>query len=157
DSPAESTTSDSIFLISQISQEREEEDAANAASSSAKDSDAPVTNGHASKAESAGTTEMSGKPESEPEPYFFEGTTIKLIGRDYHELERAFTYLDLRAELHGLDGWATREGLGKNWFHAVRGALAKSNSKARLEIERIRAEAAAAAKLKAAPKQHRVI
>src|SRR5262249_4686540 len=46
----------------------------------------PITNGHAK--------------ESRAEPdYLFEGTTIKLTARDYHEWERTFTYLDLRSEL----------------------------------------------------------
>src|SRR5262249_30588669 len=92
-----------------------------------------------------------------PEPYAFEGETIKLTAKDFNGWERALTYLDLRAELYGLDGWATREKLGRNWFHAVSAVLAKNNRAAKLEIERIRAEAEAAAKLKAAPSPYRVI
>jgi len=89
--------------------------------------------------------------------YAFEGTTIKLTAKDFSGWQQAFTYLDLRAELYGLDGWATRENLGRNWFFAVSSALAKANREAKLEVERIRAEAEAAAKIKAAPKEHRVI
>ena len=157
DSLAESSESAPISHISHISQERKDSaaDAAAPDSKGAQESNAGHVNSRDGATISAPT---SGTTESVPAPtYVFEGTTIKLTARDYNEWEKSFTYLDLRAELQGLDGWATREGLGKNWYHPVRGALAKSNREAKAEIERIRAEAEAATKFKAAPKQHRVI
>lgn len=57
--------------------------------------------------------------------YEFEDGIIKLNRRDFENWQKAFSNLDLRAELLSLSRWAESEG--KNWFHAVKGALAKRN------------------------------
>jgi len=57
--------------------------------------------------------------------YAFEDGIIKLNEKDFDSWAKAFVNLDLRAELMSLSRWAESEG--KNWFHAVKGALAKRN------------------------------
>jgi DNA-binding transcriptional ArsR family regulator len=57
--------------------------------------------------------------------YAFEDGIIRLNQRDFDNWRKAFSYLDLAAELLSLSKWAESEG--KNWFYAVKGALAKRN------------------------------
>lgn len=57
--------------------------------------------------------------------YAFEDGVIRLNQRDFDAWSKAFSNLDLAAELLSLSKWAESEG--KNWFHALKGALAKRN------------------------------
>lgn len=57
--------------------------------------------------------------------YRFEDGVIRLNQKDFDNWARAFSYLDLAAELLSLSKWAESEG--KNWFYALKGALAKRN------------------------------
>lgn len=74
--------------------------------------------------------------------YFFESGVIRLTEPDFRKWEQAFPNVSLRSELLGLAGWAGEQA---NWFFAVPGALAKRDREARLAVERIKAEAIAAA------------
>lgn len=67
----------------------------------------------------------SGAPSTTGKGYAFEDGVIRLNDRDFETWRRAFSNLDLAAELLSLSKWAESEG--KNWFHAVKGALAKRN------------------------------
>lgn len=82
--------------------------------------------------------------------YFFESGSIRLNEADYRKWEQAFPNLNLPAELMALTRWADEQG--KAWFHAVPGALAKRDREARLAVERIKAEAIAAASAPAVKK-----
>lgn len=56
--------------------------------------------------------------------YAFESGVIRLNQRDFSRWKASFSHLDVPAELEGLSEWA---GGQSNWFHAVKGALAKRN------------------------------
>ncbi len=71
---------------------------------------------------------------SAPSSYFFEQGRIRLNEKDFKQWEAAFKNINLRAELMQLSDWAKAQG--KNWFHAVKGALAKKDREA---IDRQRA------------------
>jgi uncharacterized protein YdaU (DUF1376 family) len=77
---------------------------------------------------------------STPAKFEFEGRHIRLTKSDHDQWRKAFTNLDLDAELLALDEWAGTQG--KGWFHAVSGALAKKNREAgeRLRAIKVRAE-----------------
>lgn len=62
---------------------------------------------------------------SSSKAYAFESGVIRLNERDFELFAKSFGNLDLAAELLSLSQWA--ETQGKNWFHAVKGALAKRN------------------------------
>lgn len=66
--------------------------------------------------------------------YAFQDGIIRLNQRDFDSWTRAFSYLDLSAELMSLSKWAESEG--KNWFHAVKGALAKRNREVKAAKEK---------------------
>ena len=66
--------------------------------------------------------------------YAFEDGIIRLNQRDFEAWRKAFSHLDLAAELLSLSKWAESEG--KNWFHAVKGALAKRNREVKATAER---------------------
>jgi uncharacterized protein YdaU (DUF1376 family) len=70
--------------------------------------------------------------------YAFEDGVIRLNQRDFEAWRGAFSYLDLAAELLSLSKWAESEG--KNWFHAVKGALAKRNREVKAAKERTAAQ-----------------
>lgn len=57
--------------------------------------------------------------------YAFEDGVIRLNQRDFDNWQAAYKNLDLAAELLSLSQWASTER--ENWFHAVKGALAKRN------------------------------
>lgn len=57
--------------------------------------------------------------------YAFEDGIIRLNRRDFDNWQAAYKNLDLAAELLSLSQWASTER--ENWFHAVKGALAKRN------------------------------
>ena len=65
--------------------------------------------------------------------YAFESGVIRLNQRDFEQWTKAFSHLDLAAELLSLSKWAESEG--KNWFHAVKGALAKRNREVKANKE----------------------
>lgn len=67
-----------------------------------------------------------------PPPYAFEAGTIRLNSRDLEKWRKAFSYLDLEAELIALDQWASGQ---KDWFHAISGALAKRNRELKLRSD----------------------
>lgn len=58
--------------------------------------------------------------------YEFESGIIRLTAKDFDKWQKAFSHLDLAAELTGLTKWAGDQG-PENWFFAVSGALAKRN------------------------------
>lgn len=56
--------------------------------------------------------------------YEFEHGVIRLSAKDFSKWEKAFSHLDLRAELIAIAPWAAEQA---SWFHAVPAALAKKN------------------------------
>lgn len=70
--------------------------------------------------------------------YAFESGVIRLNQRDFEQWTQAFSYLELPAELLSLSKWAESEG--GNWFHAVKGALAKRNREVKAAKERAAAQ-----------------
>lgn len=66
--------------------------------------------------------------------YAFEHGIIRLTAKDFSKWEKAFSYLDLRAELMALAQWAAEQG-PDNWFFAVSGALAKRNRDQKFRLE----------------------
>lgn len=66
--------------------------------------------------------------------YAFEDGVIRLSPKDFEAWSKAFSHLDLAAELLSLSKWADSEG--KNWFHAVKGALAKRNREVKAAKDR---------------------
>lgn len=72
--------------------------------------------------------------------YAFESGVIKLNKSDLAKWSEAYPDVSVKAELLSMTDWAGRQG--KNWFHAVSGALAKRQRETRLELERIRVQAA---------------
>jgi len=69
--------------------------------------------------------------------YEFEHGIIRLTASDFSKWEKAFSYLDLRAELIALTQWAAEQGPA-NWFFAVSGALAKRNRDQKFRVEQAR-------------------
>lgn len=69
-------------------------------------------------------------------PYAYENGIIRLNEKDLKRWQEAFTELNLRAELEALTHWAADQG--KNWFHAVAGALAKKNREAKIQREAVK-------------------
>lgn len=67
-----------------------------------------------------------------PTKYAFESGVIRLIPRDLNHWKASFSHLDVPGELEGLSEWA---GAQPNWFHAVKGALAKRNREAGIRLE----------------------
>jgi hypothetical protein len=67
--------------------------------------------------------------------YHFESGLIRLTAKDFTKWEKAFSYLDLAAELTGLTKWAGEQG-PENWFFAVSGALAKRNREEKIRREK---------------------
>lgn len=63
---------------------------------------------------------------------YHQGGTMHISQRDFDSWERAYTNIDLRAELQKLSDWTktTREWGKKEAFHACSAALAKKNSAA---------------------------
>lgn len=70
---------------------------------------------------------------SSTKAYAFEDGIIKLNAKDFEAWQKGFSNLDLAAELLSLSKWAESEG--KNWFHAVKGALAKRNREVKARKE----------------------
>lgn len=70
--------------------------------------------------------------------YAFEDGVIRLKQRDFDSWRAAYSHLDLAAELLSLSKWAESEG--KNWFHAVKGALAKRNREVKAAGQRAAAQ-----------------
>jgi hypothetical protein len=68
--------------------------------------------------------------------YEFEDGIIKLNRRDFEAWAKSFSYLDLSAELLSLSKWAADQG--NNWFHALKGALAKRNREVKAEKDRLK-------------------
>lgn len=62
---------------------------------------------------------------SPPKVYAFEDGVIRLNQRDFDAWAKAFSHIELSAELLSLSQWASTQG--DKWFHAVKGALAKRN------------------------------
>lgn len=71
--------------------------------------------------------------------YYFESGVIKLKERDFLNWERAFSYLNLRAELTaiGPTDWAVN--LGPKWFVPVSQLLARRNREQQVKLEQARA------------------
>jgi hypothetical protein len=77
--------------------------------------------------------------------YAFESGIIRLAAKDLAKWQKAFSYLDLAAELTGLTKWAGEQG-PDNWFFAVSGALTKRN-----RDEKMRREKPASGQLRLTP------
>jgi hypothetical protein len=67
--------------------------------------------------------------------YAFENGIIRLNQRDFDKWAKSFSHLELAAELLSLSKWAESEG--KNWFHAVQGALAKRNREVKAKKDQL--------------------
>ena len=66
--------------------------------------------------------------------YAFESGIIRLKQKDFDQWKRAYSHLDLAAELLSLTKWAGEQG-PENWFFAVSGALTKKNRELGLRLE----------------------
>lgn len=66
--------------------------------------------------------------------YAFESGIIRLSQKDFDKWKRAYSHLDLEAELLSMTRWAAEQG-PENWFFAVSGALAKRNRELGLRLE----------------------
>lgn len=66
-----------------------------------------------------------------PAALFFEAGIIRLTKKDFEQWERAFSHLDLGAELLALRQWAEEQGPSK-WYFAVSGALGKRNREVKM-------------------------
>lgn len=86
--------------------------------------DDPERNDHQGKVRDTKVREK----EREDSKYAFESGVIKLNERDFSNWKASFSYLDVPAELIGMSEWA---GGQDNWFHAVKGLLAKRNREAK--------------------------
>lgn len=71
-----------------------------------------------------------------PRAYAFEDGVIRLNQRDFDGWAKAFSYLDLPAELLSLSKWTSEQG--DRWFHALKGALAKRNRDVKAEQQRLK-------------------
>lgn len=60
-----------------------------------------------------------------PGKYAFEHGIIRLTPKDFTKWEKAYSHLDLSAELIAIEPWAAKQA---NWFHAIPGALNKKNA-----------------------------
>jgi hypothetical protein len=69
-----------------------------------------------------------------PSKYAFEDGIIRLSHKDFDTWQKAFSNLDLPAELLSLSEWASEQGA--KWFHAVKGALAKRNREVKAAREK---------------------
>lgn len=65
--------------------------------------------------------------------YVFESGIIRLTQKHYDQWKKAYSHLDLDAELIGMTKWADERG--PNWFHAVSGALTKKNREIFIRLE----------------------
>lgn len=68
-----------------------------------------------------------------PAKYVFESGIIKLNQKDFDQWKGAFIHLNLPAKLLALTEWA---GQQRNWFQAVKSALAKQDAQAKADAER---------------------
>lgn len=68
--------------------------------------------------------------------YEFEHGVIRLTPKDFDKWQKAYSHLDLAAELIALAPWAAEQN---NWFHAVPGALAKKNRELKHRADTARA------------------
>jgi hypothetical protein len=66
--------------------------------------------------------------------YAFEDGVIRLTPKDFNKWKSAFEHIDLAAELLSLSKWAGEQA---DWFHAVKGALASKNRKAKAAAEAV--------------------
>lgn len=96
----------------------------------------PIGHSDASGAEAA-AEKKEDTAAAVPRTYVFEDGVIRLNARDFETWRKAFSNLDLAAELLSLSKWAESEG-GK-WFHAVKGALAKRNREVKATRENLAA------------------
>ncbi len=74
------------------------------------------------------------KKEKKDLVYAFEAGVIRLNEKDFTSWKASFSYLDVPAELIGASKWAGEQG--QNWFHAIKGLLAKRNREAKAAKER---------------------
>lgn len=74
-------------------------------------------------------------PKGLPRKYEFECGEIRLNKRTFDDWAKAFSYLDLRAELTALGPSDWVAGLDGKWFVPVSGLLAKRNREAKLKSE----------------------
>ena len=72
-------------------------------------------------------------PAEQPSKYVFEGAIVRLTQKHFDEWQRAFSSLDLRAELMARDAWLERasEADRNNWFISTSKYLANRNMEAR--------------------------
>lgn len=87
--------------------------------------------------------ETAGAGHRHHQVYAFEAGIIRLVETDLARWVKAYSNINVEAELHSLSDWAGKQ---PDWFHAVKGALGKRDREAMLAKEKIRAEAAAGAK-----------
>lgn len=64
--------------------------------------------------------------------YEFEYGVIRLTKKHFSAWEKAYSHLDLRAELISLEPWAAQQS---NWFCALPGALARRNRDQKFRVE----------------------
>jgi len=67
------------------------------------------------------------------EPYAFAGTVIKLNHTDFERWRKAYTAIDITAELQSLDDWFVERGVTEKWFVRTSANLRKAHQKALAE------------------------
>ena len=69
--------------------------------------------------------------------YAFAGKIVRLSKRDFEAWEKAYSYLDLVAELQSRDDWLSGQppDIQKGWFVTTSNYLRNRNDKARKEVE----------------------
>jgi hypothetical protein len=68
-----------------------------------------------------------------PKIYAFESGVIKLNQKHFDQWKQSFIHINLPAKLLALTEWA---GQQRNWFNAVRSALAKADALAMADAQR---------------------
>lgn len=91
--------------------------------------------GEGGKEEEKKEREDSGPKRAVSGRYVFEAGIIRLSKKDFDAWEKAFSNLNLRAELTSLAGWAGKTEQAGNWFHAVSGALGKRDREAKRALD----------------------
>lgn len=80
------------------------------------------------------SSEVPSPPARSAKSYAFESGIIRLNQKDFDKWKRAYSHLDLEAELLSMTRWANEQG-PEHWFHAVSGALTKRNRELGLRLE----------------------
>lgn len=93
--------------------------------------------------------QLKGAAEAPPSSVAFEAGIIRLTQKDLDAWKRAYSDINVEAELHSMSAWAGKQ---ESWFDACRGLLGKKNSAAHRDRLAIQARAEADAKVASKPR-----